>query len=73
MAELNDLYRYATYYDIVFRRAVDPEIDFLIELARGTSAGLRSASSSWVAAPATTPGRSPAAVWRQSGSTGPPK
>ena len=35
MAELNDLYRYATYYDIVFRRAVDPEIDFLIELARG--------------------------------------
>lgn len=35
MAELNDLYRYATYYDIVFRREVDPEIDFLIELARG--------------------------------------
>ena len=33
MAELNDLYRYATYYDIVFRRAVDPEIDFLIELS----------------------------------------
>jgi SAM-dependent methyltransferase len=35
MAELNDLYRYAVYYDIVFRRDVDPEVDFLIELARG--------------------------------------
>lgn len=34
MAELNDLYRYAMYYDIVFRRDVDPETDFLLELAR---------------------------------------
>jgi hypothetical protein len=34
MAELNDLYRYAAYYDIVFGREVDSEIDFLIELAR---------------------------------------
>jgi SAM-dependent methyltransferase len=34
MAELNDLYRYAVYYDIVFRRDVDSEIDFLIELTR---------------------------------------
>ena len=34
MAELNDLYRYAAYYDIVFRREVDAEVDFLIELAR---------------------------------------
>jgi SAM-dependent methyltransferase len=34
MADLNDLYRYAVYYDIVFRRDVDSEIDFLIELAR---------------------------------------
>ena len=34
MAQLNDLYRYAVYYDVVFRRDVDPEVDFLIELAR---------------------------------------
>ena len=34
MAEFNDLYRYAVYYDIVFRRDVDAEVDFLIELAR---------------------------------------
>jgi SAM-dependent methyltransferase len=34
MADLNDLYRYAVYYDIVFRRNVESEIDFLIELAR---------------------------------------
>jgi SAM-dependent methyltransferase len=34
MAELNDLYRYAAYYEIVFGREVDSEIDFLIELAR---------------------------------------
>jgi SAM-dependent methyltransferase len=34
MAELNDLYRYAGYYDIVFRREVDPEVDFLLELTR---------------------------------------
>jgi hypothetical protein len=34
MATLNDLYRYAVYYDIVFRREVDTEIDFLTELVR---------------------------------------
>jgi SAM-dependent methyltransferase len=34
MAALNDLYRYAIYYDIVFGRNVDAEVDFLIELAR---------------------------------------
>lgn len=34
MAQLNDLYRYAVYYDVVFRRDVDPEIDFLRELVR---------------------------------------
>jgi SAM-dependent methyltransferase len=34
MAQLNDLYRYAVYYDVVFGRDVSPEVDFLIELAR---------------------------------------
>jgi SAM-dependent methyltransferase len=34
MATPNDLYRYAVYYDIVFRREVDTEIDFLTELVR---------------------------------------
>ena len=34
MTELNDLYRYAVYYDIVFGRDVDSEVDFLIELVR---------------------------------------
>ena len=34
MAALNDLYRFAVYYDIVFRREVDPEVDFLTELVR---------------------------------------
>jgi SAM-dependent methyltransferase len=29
MAELNDLYRYATYYDIIFKRDVGAEVDFL--------------------------------------------
>lgn len=32
MAELNDLYRYARYYDIVFGREVGSEVDFLVEL-----------------------------------------
>jgi SAM-dependent methyltransferase len=32
MAELNDLYRYAAYYDIIFKRDVGPEVDFLIGL-----------------------------------------
>jgi SAM-dependent methyltransferase len=30
---MNELYRHAVYYDIVFRREVDREIDFLIKLA----------------------------------------
>lgn len=34
MAQLNDLYRYAVYYDVLFRREVGAEVDFLIELAR---------------------------------------
>ena len=34
MAELNDLYRYAVYYDIIFRRDVEPEVEFLIEAFR---------------------------------------
>lgn len=34
MAALNDLYRYAVYYDIVFARDVSSEVDFLIELVR---------------------------------------
>jgi SAM-dependent methyltransferase len=34
MAQLNDLYRYAVYYDVVFRRDVGPEVDFLIELTK---------------------------------------
>lgn len=34
MAARNDLYRYAIYYDIVFGRNVDSEVDFLIELVR---------------------------------------
>jgi SAM-dependent methyltransferase len=34
MAALNDLYRYAVYYDVVFKREVDAEVDFLIELVR---------------------------------------
>jgi len=34
MAALNDLYRYAVYYDIVFGRNVDSEVDFLIEAVR---------------------------------------
>ena len=34
MAALNDLYRYAVYYDVVFRREVGTEVDFLIELVR---------------------------------------
>jgi SAM-dependent methyltransferase len=34
MAALNDLYRYAVYYDIVFGRDVDSEVDFLTEVAR---------------------------------------
>lgn len=33
MAELNDLYKYALYYDIIFKRNVDPEIDFLLALS----------------------------------------
>jgi SAM-dependent methyltransferase len=34
MTQLNDLYRYAVYYDVIFNREVDPEVDFLLELAR---------------------------------------
>jgi SAM-dependent methyltransferase len=34
MTALNDLYRYAVYYDILFGRNVDSEVDFLIELVR---------------------------------------
>jgi SAM-dependent methyltransferase len=34
MAALNDLYRYATYYDIVFGRDVEHEVDFLTEVVR---------------------------------------
>ena len=34
MAALNDLYRFAVYYDIIFRREVGPEVDFLTELVR---------------------------------------
>jgi SAM-dependent methyltransferase len=34
MTALNDLYRFARYYDIVFRREVGPEIEFLTELFR---------------------------------------
>jgi SAM-dependent methyltransferase len=34
MADLNDLYRYAIYYDIIFKRDVEPEVDFLIEAFR---------------------------------------
>ena len=34
MAALNDLYRYAIYYDIVFGRNVDFEVDFLIDVVR---------------------------------------
>jgi SAM-dependent methyltransferase len=37
MAQLNDLYRYAVYYDVVFRRDVDPEVDFLIQLTERAS------------------------------------
>jgi SAM-dependent methyltransferase len=32
MAEYNDIYRRAHYYDIVFRRNIIPEVDFLIDL-----------------------------------------
>src|SRR3712207_6178019 len=32
MAEINDLYRYAVYYDIIFKRDAGPEVDFLIDL-----------------------------------------
>jgi SAM-dependent methyltransferase len=34
MTGLNDLYRYAVYYDVIFKRDVGPEIDFLISLFR---------------------------------------
>lgn len=34
MAEINDLYRYAGYYDIIFKRDVGPEADILIDLFR---------------------------------------
>jgi SAM-dependent methyltransferase len=34
MAHINDLYRYAVYYDMIFRRNVDPEVDFLIDLVK---------------------------------------
>lgn len=34
MAQLNDLYRYAVYYDVLFRREVDAEVDFLLELVK---------------------------------------
>lgn len=34
MAQLNALYRYPFYYDIVFKRDVVSEIDFLLELSR---------------------------------------
>ena len=62
MANLNDLYRYAVYYDIVFPREVDTEIDFLTELVRrhrGRPPG--SAAGSWAADPAITPEHSPGA------------
>jgi SAM-dependent methyltransferase len=32
MAQMNDLYKYAIYYDILFKRDVNNEIDFLLEL-----------------------------------------
>jgi SAM-dependent methyltransferase len=34
MAALNDLYRYAVYYDIVFGRDVDSEVEFLTDVVR---------------------------------------
>ncbi len=34
MADANFLYRHPRYYDIVFRRSVAPEIDFLVDLFR---------------------------------------
>ena len=34
MTQLNDLYRYAVYYDIIFRRDVEHEVDFLIDACR---------------------------------------
>lgn len=37
MAEFNDLYRRARYYDIAFRRDVGPEVEFLIALYRQLS------------------------------------
>ena len=61
MATLNDLYRYAVYYDIVFRREVDTEIDFLTELVRRHRGRPPAASWTWAADPAITPERSPGA------------
>ena len=39
MAEFNELYRRATYYDIVFNRDVSSEIDFIIALYQQYNAG----------------------------------
>jgi hypothetical protein len=68
MAEYNELYRRARYYDIVFRRDVGLEIDFMLAAARLMAASSRNPSSISPAAPATTPARrraagSGASVW----------
>jgi SAM-dependent methyltransferase len=34
MVQLNELYRYAIYYDIIFKREVGSEVEFLIDLYR---------------------------------------